>query len=79
MVQDSQWQETAKACLPLLYKVAHEVLAQREQIQFMSITQLADECGVADATISRFCRSRATRGFRFSGKNLPSYIINPPE
>lgn len=26
MVQDSQWQETAKACLPLLYKVAHEVL-----------------------------------------------------
>lgn len=26
MVQDSLWQETAKACLPLLYKVAHEAL-----------------------------------------------------
>ena len=44
-------------------KVADYVLAQREQIQFMSITQLADECGVADATISRFCRSLQTKGF----------------
>lgn len=26
MVQDSLWQETAKACLPLLYKVAYEAL-----------------------------------------------------
>ena len=44
-------------------KVADYVLAQREQIQFMSITQLADECGVADATISRFCRSLQLKGF----------------
>ena len=44
-------------------KVADYVLAQREQIQFMSITQLADECGVADATISRFCRSLKLKGF----------------
>ena len=39
-------------------KVADYVLAQHDQIQFMSITQLADECGVADATISRFCRTQ---------------------
>ena len=44
-------------------KVADYVLAQREQIQFMAITQLADECGVADATISRFCRSLELKGF----------------
>ena len=44
-------------------KVADYVLAQRDQIQFMSITQLADECGVADATISRFCRSLHLKGF----------------
>lgn len=44
-------------------KVADYVLAQRDQIQFMSITQLADECGVADATISRFCRSLQLKGF----------------
>ena len=44
-------------------KVADYVLAHSDQIQFMSITQLADECGVADATISRFCRSLRLKGF----------------
>ena len=44
-------------------KVADYVLAQHDQVQFMSITQLADECGVAEATVSRFCRSLALKGF----------------
>ncbi len=44
-------------------KVADYILAQREQVQYMSITQLADECGVAEATISRFCRSLQLKGF----------------
>jgi len=44
-------------------KVADFVLAQPEQVKFMSITQLADECGTADATISRFCRSLKLKGF----------------
>ena len=44
-------------------KVADYVLAQHSQVQFMSITQLADECGTAEATISRFCRSLKLKGF----------------
>lgn len=44
-------------------KVADFVLAQHGQVQFMSITQLADECGTAEATISRFCRSLKLKGF----------------
>ena len=44
-------------------KVADYVLANHAQVQFMSITQLADECGTADATISRFCRSLRLKGF----------------
>ena len=44
-------------------KVADFVLAQHAQVQFMSITQLADECGAAEATISRFCRSLQLKGF----------------
>lgn len=44
-------------------KVADFVLAQHAQVQFMSITQLADACGVAEATVSRFCRSLALKGF----------------
>ncbi|MBR1972054.1 MAG: MurR/RpiR family transcriptional regulator [Oscillospiraceae bacterium] len=44
-------------------KVADFVLAQHTQVQFMSITQLADECGTAEATISRFCRTLQLKGF----------------
>ena len=44
-------------------KVADYVLAQHAQVQFMSITQLAEECGTAEATISRFCRSLKLKGF----------------
>ena len=44
-------------------KVADYVLSQCAQVQFMSITQLADACGVAEATVSRFCRSLALKGF----------------
>jgi len=44
-------------------KVADYVLTAMAQVQFMSITQLAEECGVADATVSRFCRSLELKGF----------------
>jgi len=44
-------------------KVADYVLSQHTQVQFMSITQLADACGVAEATVSRFCRSLGLKGF----------------
>jgi len=44
-------------------KVADYVLSQHTQVQFMSITQLADVCGVAEATVSRFCRSLGLKGF----------------
>ena len=44
-------------------KVADYVLSRQAQVQFMSITQLADECGTAEATISRFCRSLKLKGF----------------
>lgn len=44
-------------------KVADYVLAQHSQVQFMSITQLAEVCGIAEATISRFCRSLKLKGF----------------
>ena len=44
-------------------KVADYVLSNHPHVQFMSITQLADECGVAEATVSRFCRSLGLKGF----------------
>lgn len=44
-------------------KVADYVLSQHTRVPFMSITQLADECSVAEATVSRFCRSLGLKGF----------------
>lgn len=66
-------------------KVADFVLANPELVQDMSITQLADECGVADATVSRFCRSLQTKGFssfklelaRLTASNAAKEEISP--
>lgn len=64
-------------------RVADYVLAQHEQVQFMSITQLAEECGIAEATISRFCRSLKLKGFNAFKIELARHSVGsaqkPPE
>ena len=54
-------------------KLADYVLAQPSQVQFMSITQLADECGIGEATISRFCRNLKLKGFNAFKIELAQY------
>ena len=54
-------------------KVADYVLLHYDQVQFMSITQLADECGTAEATVSRFCRSLKLKGFNAFKLELAKY------
>lgn len=44
-------------------KVADYILAHKTEAQFMSITTLAEECGVAEASITRFCRSLDFSGY----------------
>ena len=44
-------------------KIADYILAHRTEAQYMSITALAEECGVADATVSRFCRTLGFDGY----------------
>ena len=58
-------------------RVADYVLAQHTQVQFMSITQLADECGTAEATISRFCRSLKLKGFNAFKIELARHSATP--
>ena len=43
--------------------VADYVLAHQRETQYMSITTLAENCGVADATVYRFCRSLGFSGY----------------
>lgn len=44
-------------------KVADYVVAHQRDTQFMSISDLAEACGVADATVSRFCRRLNYKGY----------------
>lgn len=44
-------------------KVADYVLSHKTGVQYMSISELAEECGVAEATVSRFCRRLKLKGY----------------
>ena len=44
-------------------KVAEYVLGHKTDVQYMSISELAEECSVAEATISRFCRRLRLKGY----------------
>lgn len=44
-------------------KLAEYVHAHKTDVQFMSISELAEACGLADATVSRFCRRMKLRGY----------------
>lgn len=44
-------------------KVADYAVIHQQQTQFMSISELAEEAGVAEATISRFCRRLGYKGY----------------
>ena len=57
-------------------KVADHVLVRYDQVQFMSITQLAEECGVAEATVSRFCRSLRLKGFNAFKIELAKHSVS---
>ena len=44
-------------------KVADYAVIHQQRTQFMSISELAEEAGVAEATISRFCRRLDYKGY----------------
>ncbi len=44
-------------------RVADYVVAHQRQTQYMSISELAEKCSVAEATISRFCRRMGYKGY----------------
>lgn len=60
-------------------RVADCVLARHVEVQSMSITQLAETCGVAEATISRFCRSLQLKGYNAFKLELAKSSVNPQQ
>lgn len=45
-------------------KIAEFVIKNTNRVLFMSITDLADACGVADASVHRFCRTMGLKGYQ---------------
>lgn len=45
-------------------KVADYCLNHREEVPFLSITDLADACGVGDTSVYRFCRTLKLNGYQ---------------
>lgn len=44
-------------------KVADYILQQRQKTQYMSISELAEECDIAEATVTRFCKRLGYKGY----------------
>ena len=57
-ISDEYYQLTASE-----RKVADYVVVHQQDTQFMSISDLAEACGVAEATVSRFCRRLKYKGY----------------
>ena len=60
-------------------KLADYILSARDCISRMSISQLASACGVADATVSRFCRRLGYKGYPDFKISLANSFIGRPE
>jgi DNA-binding MurR/RpiR family transcriptional regulator len=45
-------------------KIADYVLQNAQDVPFMSITELAEGCGVAEASVHRFCRTLQIKGYQ---------------
>lgn len=45
-------------------KIADFVMKESERVLFMSITELADNCAVAEASVHRFCRALKIKGYQ---------------
>lgn len=45
-------------------KIADYITKNTNQVLFMSITDLSEACGVADASVHRFCRTMGVKGYQ---------------
>lgn len=59
-------------------KIAEFVIKNTNRVLFMSITDLADACGVADASVHRFCRTMGLKGYQEFKMKL-SLSLTPEE
>ena len=59
-------------------KIADYIIKNMNRVLFMSITELSESCGVADASVHRFCRTMGVKGYQEFKMKL-SLSVNPEE
>ncbi len=57
-------------------RIADYIIANKREVQYMSINELSDACDVADASISRFCQKIKCNGFNGFKLELASSLAN---
>lgn len=60
-------------------KVADYILGQPQEVIHLSITGLAANCGVSDATVVRLCKRMGMHGYQELKVNLAQDIVSPLE
>lgn len=60
-------------------KIADFVVQNTNRVLFMSITELSEACGVADASVHRFCRTMGVKGYQEFKMKLSLSITSDEE
>jgi Transcriptional regulators len=60
-------------------KVAQYVLAHPHETLYTSITDLAEQCGVADSTVFRFCKTLKLKGYQDFKLRLAQSVSRSPD
>jgi DNA-binding MurR/RpiR family transcriptional regulator len=64
---------------PAERKVADVILEQYQKAIYMSVTQLAEACGVGESTVIRFCQNAGFRGYQELKLVLARDLVDPAE
>ena len=59
-------------------KIADHIMLQRQDCQYMSISELAEAADVAEATVSRFCRRLGYKGYSAFKLAVAGYAAGKP-
>ena len=64
---------------PAERKVADVILEQYQKAIYMSVTQLAEACGVGESTVIRFCQNAGFRGYQELKLVLARDLVDPAD
>ncbi|MGE5594115.1 MAG: MurR/RpiR family transcriptional regulator [Betaproteobacteria bacterium] len=62
---------------PAEQKIAEFVLANPNDVIYATVTQLAERCGVGEATVIRFCQAAGFKGYQELKLSIARDLVSP--